>query len=118
MTTENQRRHERVNSLNLSYICVDKNGIMMKQSMGRTLNVSESGICLETFFNIDTCYFLTMTIALQNVLVDIRGTVVYSRPGQDGKFETGVQFVDLDHRSQSALHEFIMLFNEELAQTD
>ena len=118
MTTENQRRHERVNSLNLSYICVDENGIMIKQSMGRTLNVSESGICLETFFNIDTCYFLTMTIALKNVLVDIRGAVIYSRPGQDGKFETGVQFLDLDQRSQSALHDFIMLFNEDADQTD
>lgn len=118
MTTENKRRHQRVDSLNLSYICVDENGLMVKQGMGRTLNVSESGICLETFFDIDTKYFLTLTIALQNILVDIRGKVAYCRSAQEEKFETGVEFLDLDQKCKDVLQDFIRLFHEETTQTD
>jgi hypothetical protein len=50
MTSENKRKHERIQSLNLSYICLDEDANIIKQGMGRTLNISESGILLETHF--------------------------------------------------------------------
>jgi hypothetical protein len=44
MDTQEKRKHARFNSLNLSYVCLDENNQVIKQGMGRTLNVSESGI--------------------------------------------------------------------------
>ena len=53
MNTNEKRKHPRVNALNLSYICLDEDQQVIKQGMGRTLNVSESGILLETHFPIE-----------------------------------------------------------------
>ena len=40
MTTEEKRRHYRVDSQNLlNYACYDENDHIVKQGMGRTLNV-------------------------------------------------------------------------------
>ncbi|MEJ2200271.1 MAG: PilZ domain-containing protein [Desulfuromonadaceae bacterium] len=110
MIQKEHRKDKRLDSLNLTYVCVDDHGSIVQKSMGRTLNVSESGICLETHFSIDTSHFLTVTIALENKLVDIKGTVAFSRPGQEGKFETGVKFIEVDQQSRVVLHKFIELF--------
>lgn len=109
---ENKRRYPRLDSLNLSYICLDENGTLIRQSMGRTLNVSQSGICLETCFEIDSKFMLGMTLALEDDLVDIRGRIIYCRPGTNENFETGVQFVEMDEKSGLVLEKFIHLFNE------
>ncbi len=111
MTTKESRKEERFDSLNLIYICVDDHGTIVQKSMGRTLNVSESGICLETHFKIDTSHFLTVTIALKNDLVKIKGTIAFSRPGKEEKFETGLKFIEVDQQSRVVLHKFIEFFN-------
>ncbi len=111
MRTKESRKDERFDSLNLTYIDVDEHGTIVQQSMGRTLNVSESGICLETHFEIDTSHFLTMTISLEDDLIDIKGTVAFSQPGKEEKFETGVEFIEVDQQSRVVLHKFIKLFN-------
>ncbi len=111
MTTKESRKDERFDSLNLIYICIDDHGTIVQKSMGRTLNVSESGICLETHFKIDTSHFLTVTIALKDDLIEIKGAVAFSRPGKEAKFETGVEFIEVDQQSLAVLHKFIDLFN-------
>ena len=110
MTTKERRKDERFDSLNLSYICVDDQGAIVQEGMGRTLNVSESGICLETHFEIDTNLYLAVTIALEDNLVNIKGKVAFSRPGKEEKFETGVEFIEVDQQSRVVLHKFIELF--------
>ena len=51
MTTKEKRKHYRVDSLNLlSYTCQDEEGNLVKHGMGRTLNVSESGILLKLLY--------------------------------------------------------------------
>ena len=110
MTTKERRKDKRFDSLNLTYVCVDDHGNIVQEGMGRTLNVSESGICLETLFEIDTSHFLTVKIALEDDLVDIKGTVAFSRPGNEKSFETGVEFIEVDQQSRVVLHKFIELF--------
>lgn len=111
MTPKERRKNARFDSLNLSYVCVDDQGAVVQESMGRTLNVSEAGICLETHFKIDSHHILTLTIALEDDLVNIKGKVVYSRPGKEEKFETGVEFIEIDQDSRVVLNKFIELFN-------
>ena len=71
MTVNEQRRHKRIYSLNLSYLCVNANNEVVRQGMGRTLNVSESGILLETLFPLAKQQLLSLAIGIEADLVDI-----------------------------------------------
>ena len=111
MTTEEKRRHYRVDSQNLlNYACYDENGHVVKQGMGRTLNVSETGILLETHIPIDSQYVVGLTIGFEENLINIKGKVVYTKAGKDGKFESGIQFMESDPDTNALLKKFITAF--------
>lgn len=107
MTIEEKRKHARINSLNLSYICLDEENKKIKQGMGRTLNVSESGILLETNFPIDSKHIVLLTIGLEEDIVDIRGKAVHSKTNAQGLYEVGIQFMDTDNKVNKTLKKFI-----------
>ena len=107
MTFDNNRKHERIPSLNLSYICLDENNNIIKQGMGRTLNISESGILLETHFPIEPQYLVLMTIALKEDLLEIKGKPIHSRSNETGEFEIGIEFLEPDQDSIRLLKNFI-----------
>lgn len=108
---QNLRRHKRIDSQNLLYLCVKKNGDIIQQGMGKTLNVSESGIRLETRFPIDSNLIVWMTIGFEDDLVDIKGTIEY-HIAKENTYEFGIQFLDLDERSRLILGEYIKLINK------
>lgn len=107
MTSENKRKHERIQSLNLSYICIDEDENIVKQGMGRTLNLSETGILLETHFPIELNHVLQLTISLEEDLLDIKGKPVHVRPRDQGKYEIGIQFVELDQSASQIIKKFV-----------
>lgn len=107
MTSENKRKHERIASLNLSYICLDEDKNIVKQGMGRTLNISESGILLETHFPIESKHTLQLTISLEEELLDIKGKPVHIRSMGGGKYQIGIKFLDLGQKSTALLKKFI-----------
>jgi hypothetical protein len=107
MTTENKRKHDRIQSLNLSYICLDENNNIIKQGMGRTLNISESGILLETYFPVQPDHTIQLSISLKESIVDIKGKPVHVQSLGGGKYQIGIQFVDLDENAGNMLQEFI-----------
>ncbi len=102
-TPENQRKHERTDSLNLSFFCVDKDDNVMAQGMGRTLNLSETGILLETSIQIEPGQSVDMEIALQNDLIDARGTVAHSKEANDDHFHTGIEFTQISSADMEIL---------------
>ena len=107
MTSENKRKHERIQSLNLSYICLDENANIIKQGMGRTLNISESGILLETHFPIEPEHVVQLTISLEEDLLDLKGKPAHVRSCDDGKYEVGIQFIELDQNACDLLKKFV-----------
>lgn len=107
MNSENKRKHERIQSLNLSYVCLDEDQNIVKQGMGRTLNISESGILLETHFPIEPRHVLQLTISLEEDLLDIKGKPVHIRSNKKGKYEIGIEFFELDQNSTRLLKDFI-----------
>jgi len=107
MTSENKRKHERIQSLNLSYICLDEDKNIVKQGMGRTLNLSESGILLETHFPVELNHTIQLTISLEENLLDIKGKPVHVRSIDGGKYQIGIQFLDLDANATNVLQKFI-----------
>ena len=107
MTSENKRKHERIQSLNLSYICIDEDENIVKQGMGRTLNLSETGILLETHFPIELNHVVQLTISLEEDLLDIKGKPVHVRPRDQGKYEIGIQFAELDPSASQIIKKFV-----------
>jgi len=107
MTSKNKRKHARIQSLNLSYICLDEEKNIVKQGMGRTLNISESGMLLETYFPIEPKHVVELTISLEENLLDLKGKPVHVRPSDGGKYEIGIQFIELDQNAADLLKEFV-----------
>ena len=119
MMTKNKRKHLRVGSLNLiAYLCIDEDNNVVSQGMGRTLNVSEGGILLETHVQMDSKHTVSLTIGLEDEVVEIRGKVVFPKTGEDGKFETGIQFLEIDKTTLLTLRKYIKAFREQRQYLD
>jgi c-di-GMP-binding flagellar brake protein YcgR len=111
MTTKEKRQHYRINSQNLlNYACYDEEGNLSRQGMGRTLNVSKTGILLETHVELENGTRIELTIGFEEDLLTLNGTIVYAKPGQEGKFESGIQFSDVDESSEKLLQKYIEAF--------
>jgi hypothetical protein len=108
--TDEKRKHQRINAMNLSHVAIDDKANEVRQAIGRTLNVSESGILLETHFPIQSDQTVSLTVGIEEELVDIRGKVIHLLNGETGKFEMGVKFTDIDDEAISVIREFITKF--------
>ena len=92
MSSEN-RKHQRIASLNLLHVEVYKEENVIKQGAGRTLNISESGILLEIHFPIDTDNVVVqVSIGLKEDLLEIRGKSVRCLKAENGKYQVGILF--------------------------
>jgi len=108
--TENKRKHLRVRSINLLYVGVYDKNVLIKQGMGRTLDVSESGIRLETHFPVDPKNIVQLSIGLKDELVDIKGRAVHNVPGSSGKYEIGIRFNRIKKSSLEIVKKYIAAF--------
>lgn len=114
MGINERRHHRRINALNLiSYNCIDATKNVVAQGMGRTLNVSEDGILLETHVSIDPKYTVELAIGLEDELINIKGSIIFSTPGKDEKYEAGIEFVETDDASIEILKKYIKVFSEQ-----
>ncbi|MFO7667296.1 MAG: PilZ domain-containing protein [Desulfobacterales bacterium] len=91
MSSEN-RKHQRIASLNLLHVEVYKEENIIRQGAGRTLNISESGILLEIHFPIDADNVVQVTIGLKEDLLEIRGKSVRCLKAENGKYQVGILF--------------------------
>ena len=111
MAPDEKRIDPRIESSNLlSYICLDENNHEMMQGMGRTLNVSEGGILLETHVPIYPHHIVSLTMALEDDLMDFKGKIAYSRKREDGRFESGIEFIEMDEEKQRFYRQYILIF--------
>ncbi|MFC1862765.1 PilZ domain-containing protein [Thermodesulfobacteriota bacterium] len=115
MTTDDKRAEHRIGSHNLlSYECLDEDGKVISQGMGRTLDVSEKGILLETHVPLDPLYMISLTISLEDLLFDIKGKVSHTEGQEKGKYESGIQFVGMDEAKTKILRQFTVIFKDEM----
>ena len=114
MTKEEKRRHLRIDSMHLlNYVFTDEAQEGTTQGMGRTLNVSEAGILLETHAPIDVGYVVSLTIGIEEEVVDIKGRVVYTKENDNDMFESGIEFFDVDSTALKILGQYIAAFNKQ-----
>ena len=107
MNMNEKRKHPRVDALNLSYICLDEDHQVIKQGMGRTLNVSESGILLETHFPIEATHTVVLSIGFKDCLVDVKGRPAHIRSTGPDVYEIGIEFLDLDETARHAVKDYL-----------
>ncbi len=116
--SKERRSAARLDSKNLiSYISLDKNNHKSGQGMGRTLNISENGILLETYVPVDPDGSISLTMGLEEEIMDIEGKITFSNKKEDGKFETGVHFYKPDEEKRRFLRHYITLFREQEYET-
>ena len=115
MATQDKRKAPRVDSLNLiSYVVFDEADNAVRQGMGRTLNISKTGICLDTYKPLSRRQKVSLTIGLKDNLVDIIGRVVHVRKRKNGRFDNGIDFVGMDQNQQSVLSLFLSAYYKSL----
>ena len=99
MNANDKRRHIRIESTNLlNFVCTGGDGEPCQQGMGRTLNVSESGILLETYKPLDAQTRISITIGIEEELVDIEGEVVFLKESTKDIYEAGIQFSQINDK--------------------
>ncbi|MFZ2042141.1 MAG: PilZ domain-containing protein [Desulfobacterales bacterium] len=110
---EERRKHQRSDAQSLLYyICLDEDCENVQQGMGKTLNVSLDGILLETHVAIEPNYMVALSIGLADQTVDIGGSVVHTAKGENGMFQTGIEFRKLDAEARETLETFIAAFEK------
>ncbi len=115
MASKDKRKSPRVDSLNLiSYVVFDEADNAVRQGMGRTLNLSKTGICLDTYRPLSRRQKVALTIGLKDNLVDIFGRVVHVRKRKNGRFDNGIDFAEMDQNQQSILSRFLTAYYENI----
>ena len=93
MKKKNRRKYPRIKICNpISYDCVDQKGNLLDQNMGIALDVSQNGILLETPQKIESKTISLLFVDLDNELIEIPATVVFSIMKKDMKFKSGINF--------------------------
>jgi len=116
MSEKEKRKFPRIDSKNLvSYACLDDKGQTLSHGMGRTLNVNETGILLETVNPIDKSCIMSLAIGLKNDVIDIEGDIIHQRPGEGGWYRSGIRFHEMDDAHLTSLKVFIDAFNASLS---
>ncbi len=90
-----QRRAERRYAMNfLDFEVIAADGETVGRGLARTLNVSATGLLLETGQFFEAGQLLRVTLGLRNKLVQLTGRVAHSHPVNDDLCNTGIQFVE------------------------
>ena len=114
MSREERRKHLRIDALNLlSYLVIDRKGQVVTQGVGRTLNISNGGVLLETHVPLNPDHAVSLFLALENDLVDVTGRVIHSDIGKGGKYHTGIAFEGLKDAAQEILARYVDMFQKE-----
>ena len=98
-----RRQTERRYALNfLDYEVLSDSGDVLGRGMARTLNVSETGLRLETSQFFEPGQRLRLTLSLDNDLVQVDGRVVNSQPENDDLCTSGFVFMEFEQADRHA----------------
>jgi len=108
----NKRNHQRVPTLNLlSYVCMDENYNKFEQGMGRAVDISQGGLCLETHVPIGSKYILLTAVGINDALINVKGRVVYCKENESGEYQTGVHFIETSEKIRQIVVNMIKVHN-------
>ncbi|MBU2498060.1 MAG: PilZ domain-containing protein [Proteobacteria bacterium] len=109
MEGRNRRKHTRKESLNLvDYIILGDGGVTVSRGMGRTRNVSEGGLLLETHRPLEVEKTVLITVGLGEDIVELKGRVLHSLPPSlEYRHCAGIQLREIDEKGKKLLKKYI-----------
>lgn len=103
-----RRRADRKRTLNfLDCAVLGAGGEIVDRELGRTLNVSETGLLLDTPQFIDPGSPVRVTLTLGDEMIELAGRVAHVVPGLEERFNAGIEFVELDARGRDSLRRLL-----------
>lgn len=88
-----RRKHPRTQTRNLiSHVSVDQNGKIISQGLSKALDISRSGMLLETPFPIEAGIILMMAVDKEENLIEIKGDLIYCKKAVSGMYHSGIKF--------------------------
>jgi hypothetical protein len=117
MSDRDRRKHPRVPTDNIvSYVCIDSEGQAVAEGMGRTLNISQGGLLLESTREIASDYILIMSIDLEDNLLETKGKVAHCRCAGPNTFLTGIQFQGPRQEVTRVIKNFVLDYHRRKAR--
>jgi hypothetical protein len=88
-----RRKHPRVKIYYpISFVCTDEKGSIVQQNMGVALNISQSGILIETADSIFCKYISLTSVDLNGNVIEIKGKIAYCKKNESTKYRVGISF--------------------------
>ena len=108
MSPDEQRQSERKDSLNiLDYVVVGPNGEQLERGMGRTLNVSDNGLLLETNVALGEGQTLLVAVGVAEDMVELKGQVTHVEKSGENMFSSGIEFTEIDDAGRRVLKKLL-----------
>lgn len=94
MLNIDKRKYQRIESINvINFTCHDQRHHLIGQGMGKTINLSESGMLIETPMPIEPQNTLSVNIGIDDNLVYFHGKAIHSKQADVSGFRTGVHLL-------------------------
>jgi len=94
MGNEERRRYPRVQIFDpISYLSLDSGGGMILQNVAVVRNVSQTGIQIESFLEIESKKLSLLFFDLQKNQIEVEGKVVYCKRNESGQFSIGIHLM-------------------------
>lgn len=112
-----RRKFERSRSLNLvDYVIIGEDGSHLSRSMGRTRNVAEGGLLLETHRPLSEGQTVLITVGLKDDTAQLEGRIIHLEPPASCSDETrycaGVKFTGMSKRDKETLKKYIQALKD------
>ncbi len=92
MTTD-KRKYQRTKDENfLAYEFIDQDGNPILQGMGKTLNISKTGVLIEGYIFRKTAKLIKVVIEIGDELLELNGRITHVKKDQNGKCRLGIIF--------------------------
>ena len=112
MEAAERREHTRVAASNhILYEILDNEWQIVSRSMGRAINISPSGIMLETPYPIEAVNVTLVTVDLENNLIVMTSRLIYCRETDSGVYKAGFSFIGSDKEKTKFAAELIKLYH-------
>ena len=96
MQNEDTRRSPRVNRLLLTaYVNRDGKEQKTPVSLGRTLNISVSGVGMEVFQQVQIGTVMDLDLDLKDTIITVHGRVIHVRHEEDDRYVVGIEFDEI-----------------------
>ena len=108
MLEDQTRAHPRIKKLNLVQVSrFDEEGFRADLATGRTLDISRGGMRLELHHALPLRSIVSVTLALDDDLVDVRGRVVYLQELDEERCAMGIEFTELGDQAAARLARYV-----------